>query len=131
MYNQGKKWIAILCAVTIWFSFIASHSIQGAQIDSSVAAGQSTSDSVMPNTDMLPASPIDLPGIEWGSITTIVASVGALLIGFNLMTAKKQGWGWSILCVAGAVLAIFARMSASLFCEISSDATGISDWDSD
>ena len=72
-----------------------------------------------------------MSGLDWDSIATVVVSVGAVLVGYNLLTARKQGWAWALLCTVGVVIGFIGKIGASLFCEISSDATGISDWDSD
>ena len=51
------------------------------------------------------------------------------LLGYNLLTSRKQGWGWATLVVFAGILAFFLRVGISMFREIASAAHGSSDWD--
>jgi hypothetical protein len=134
MNYPHKKWTALICATAIWFSFIASHSVQGAQIEprngSSLQPAATLTDNPL-SQNALPADASIQSGFDWGSVATIAVSAGVLLLGYNLLTSRKHGWAWFLICTVGVVIGFIGKVSASMFCEISSDATGISDWDSD
>lgn len=154
---KGKKAVGTICAIAVWFSLVVGHSVEGAQVVSEFSAGTATvvaqvggsssnGDPVLesgvsqPNGELAMDSSSQitiypetsmLDSIPWGAVASVVASVGVVLICYNLITARKNGWGWWVLTTLGIAIVFAGRMGASLFCEISSDATGVPDWDED
>lgn len=146
MRIQQKKCIAVICASAVWFSFLVNHSLVAAPARPRVVLGDDIPSAVPASVDIAsePAAGTSgedtdsglgeafvLPDVAWGTVATLFATAGAALLFYNLVTARKHGWGWMVLSATGVVIAYFGKLGASLFCEISADATGISDWDSD
>ena len=59
----------------------------------------------------------------------VVASIAAVaLLGHNLLCYRKQGWGWTALCMLAVALALIGRLAAATFCEVFAE-NEIADWD--
>lgn len=124
---RAQKLIALLCIVAVWFSFNIGSSILAAQ-DSPYHV---VSDSAATVSSLPYHSAVAKPFLASGTgLATVAASiVGIVLMAYNLLTFGKNGWGWTTVCMVGAVFLIFARLGVSLFREVSS-ANSIQDWDS-
>ncbi len=123
-----RQFVAIFVAITVWFSFNLGASLQAAQNDSigatanpALSSAESASSAPLSETLMSHTPEIAIAAVSLISIS---------LLGYNLVSSGKGGWGWMTLCIVATILAMFGKMIVSLFQEISA-ANSIADWDGD
>ena len=114
-------------AMAGWFSFHVGGSLQAAQNDQWNSAAPAVLETVSGVTQSVGGNDSFL-ATSSGIAIIAVSLIGFTLLSYSLITAGKRGWGWLVLCFAGGVILIFARLGVSLFNEISSP-NSVQDWD--
>lgn len=140
-----NKTVAVLCAVTVWFSINVSETAYAMQ-DGLVARNVSFDSRSGSENEMMQAngpsaasdsvaqSPVldegsTLLGLEYSTIATVALLVGFSLVAYSIATAGKNGWGWFTMCVAVGVIAFCGRFTTSLIREVASSGDCPPDWD--
>jgi len=135
--TRQQRLVAMVCVVTVWFSFNLGDSLHAAQRRLSVSApavehttgakpggiaieGQGIAGEALTNEIAL----ADGSGIIAAVISTFVVS----LVGYSLLTTGKQGRGWLVVCIIAGLILYVGKLGLAMFTEVSTSHYP-SDWD--
>ncbi len=128
-----RQSIAVICAAAVWFTFNLGGSLQAAQQERSTGAVPAESGQAI-GFDGLVGADLTIAGSMFNSTSSVTIAAVSLItismLGFNLASSGKRGWGWMTLCVFASLIAILGKLGISMFLEISAD-NEIHDWDGD
>ncbi|MFK7766775.1 MAG: hypothetical protein AB8B55_06100 [Mariniblastus sp.] len=127
-----KRSIAVVCALAVWFSMGVGSNVKAAQAmpdASAVTAPVGAVDAEVGAAQV--QQPVNFV-FETPTLITVALITATFLIGYNVFTSGKHGWGWLTICIIAGMVAVFLRLGVSMFREIASASVGsVNDWDSE
>ena len=138
--TRQQRLVAMVCAVTVWFSFNLGDSLYAAQRRLSVSAP------ALKHTTEAKSGGIAVEGIEGhgvagealtngialadgsGLVAAAISVFVVSLVGYSLLTAGKQGRGWLVVCIVAGLILFVGKLGLAMFTEVSA-SNYPSDWD--
>lgn len=134
-----KKLVALLCVTCLGLSLGVTQNVKAAQVLTSSNVASAKANTTAVSADIAAAEfgsglSLTQPAAIFGTQTlmTVGLITATLLVGYNVFTSGKQGWGWFTLVVLAGVIVAISRLGVSVFREIAAASTdSVTDWDSD
>ena len=148
--TRQQRLVAMVCAVTVWFSFNLGDSLYAAQRRLSVSAPalKHTTEAKSGGIAVggIAVEGIAVEGIEGhgvagealtngialadgsGLVAAAISVFVVSLVGYSLLTAGKQGRGWLVVCIVAGLILFVGKLGLAMFTEVSA-SNYPSDWD--